>query len=104
MPPCRWWQSLCRGGEAERGYEHFPVACFLLAQECLPQGCVRTHAATEGNAAYACLLDGHFDLFHQYLHDGLLERGCKILLMVLDELRVFLLLVAEEIEERCLQP
>ena len=45
------------------------------------------------------LLDGHAQFLHENVYDGMFQTGCNILLMMLDEVRIFLYPLSHAVEE-----
>ena len=80
-----------------------PPITFLRIIEGITQAVVRTHATSHSHMLDARLLHGFLQFLHQDVHDGPLQRGCDILLMMLHEVRILLYPLLQRVEERCLQ-
>ena len=74
-----------------------------MIAEGVAKSVVGTHATSKGHMLDTRLLYRQAQFLHEDAHDGMLERGGKVFLVMLHEVGVFLYPVSEIIEERRLK-
>ena len=90
-------------GVAEAGDEYLPAVTTGVVVEGVAEARVRRDTACHCHLLYLQVTGGKAQLLHQDIHDGLLQGGGKVALVVLDKVRVLLQPVAQVVEEARLQ-
>ena len=85
------------GGIGERRDVHLPTMATTKIQQSIAQSAIGTHATCYGYLVDFEVFGSSFELVDEDVDDGLLQRSTKVSFVLLDEIFVFLEMVAEEI-------
>ena len=70
-----------------------------MVMEGVAKAVVGRHASCHSHVLDAGLLYGELQLLHQNVHDGVLQAGCEVFLVMLNEVWVVLNPFAQTVEE-----
>ena len=100
---CDGYHGSIVGGVAELGDVDGPTIALGMLAEGISQAIVGRDATSQSHMLDACLLDSQTQFAHKDVNDCELKARSQVLLMMLNEVRVFLHPVAEVVEKRGLQ-
>ena len=80
-----------------------PAITLGIIVERITQSVVGRNTTCHSHMLYACLLHGKAQFLHQYVNDSVFKTRCKVVLVMLNKVRIVLNPLTQTIQERSLQ-